>query len=191
MQYVPFLLHSATLSRGQGLKGNSSRFANHSCAPNCRMIRYRLADYDEWQIGLFSSTDIKRGSELTCAFTSSHVEATAHKRQMTMAGSPLPLWQKRTASKCRPSPFRSLATAAPKLVAERWAAKRRLWTLRTRARQRRSRRRSLLGCQCRLRCCAPSTKESLDLRYQPSTVHIDCADTRVNLDWRRPTTGSP
>jgi SET domain-containing protein len=80
MQYVPFLLPSATLNGGQGLKGNSSRFANHSCAPNCRMIRYRLADFDEWQIGLFSSTDIKRGSELTCAFTSSHVEATAHRR---------------------------------------------------------------------------------------------------------------
>lgn len=48
-----------------GLKGNAARFANHSCGPNCKMIRWRLADSDEWQIGLFALKDIKAGAELT------------------------------------------------------------------------------------------------------------------------------
>lgn len=48
-----------------GMKGNPARFANHSCGPNCKMIRFRLADADEWQIGLFAAKDIKAGSELT------------------------------------------------------------------------------------------------------------------------------
>jgi SET domain-containing protein len=51
-----------------GLKGNAARFCNHSCGPNCKMVRFRLADYDEWQIGLFAAADIKKGAELTCTF---------------------------------------------------------------------------------------------------------------------------
>ena len=47
-----------------GMKGNPARFANHSCGPNCKMVRFRLADADEWQIGLFALKDIKAGAEL-------------------------------------------------------------------------------------------------------------------------------
>ncbi|GAA5977067.1 hypothetical protein JCM5350_007545 [Sporobolomyces pararoseus] len=48
-----------------GQKGNSSRFINHSCGPNCEVVRWRLASVDEYQVGIFAKRDIQAGEELT------------------------------------------------------------------------------------------------------------------------------
>ncbi|GAA5911837.1 uncharacterized protein JCM6883_001285 [Sporobolomyces salmoneus] len=48
-----------------GQKGNSSRFINHSCGPNCEVVRWRLASIDEYQVGIFARRDIQAGEELT------------------------------------------------------------------------------------------------------------------------------
>lgn len=47
-----------------GLMGNESRFVNHSCDPNLEVVRWKLADYDEYQIGLFALRDIDAKEEL-------------------------------------------------------------------------------------------------------------------------------
>jgi SET domain-containing protein len=47
-----------------GLMGNESRFINHSCDPNVEVVRWKLADYDEYQIGLFALRDIDEKEEL-------------------------------------------------------------------------------------------------------------------------------
>ncbi|GAA97314.1 uncharacterized protein L969DRAFT_94374 [Mixia osmundae IAM 14324] len=48
-----------------GLKGNATRFINHSCDPNCEVVRLKFADYDEFQIGLFALRDISPEEEIT------------------------------------------------------------------------------------------------------------------------------
>lgn len=53
-----------------GLRGNITRFANHSCAPNCYIEKWLVCGTDEertaeFQIGLFAARDIKAGEELT------------------------------------------------------------------------------------------------------------------------------
>lgn len=45
--------------------GNESRFVNHSCDPNVEVVRWKLADYDEYQIGLFALRDIDAKEELS------------------------------------------------------------------------------------------------------------------------------
>lgn len=45
--------------------GNESRFINHSCDPNLHVVRWKLADYDEYQIGLFAMREIDAEEELT------------------------------------------------------------------------------------------------------------------------------
>lgn len=45
--------------------GNESRFINHSCDPNLEVVRWKLADYDEYQIGLFALRDIDAKEELS------------------------------------------------------------------------------------------------------------------------------
>ncbi|KAJ3221064.1 Histone-Lysine N-Methyltransferase ash1l [Clydaea vesicula] len=44
-------------------KGTEARFVNHSCDPNCHIEKWQVDG--EFRIGLFSSKDIKAGSELT------------------------------------------------------------------------------------------------------------------------------
>lgn len=53
-----------------GRKGNITRFANHSCDPNCRIEKFIICGTDEalsaeFQIGLFANRDIEAGEELT------------------------------------------------------------------------------------------------------------------------------
>lgn len=53
-----------------GRKGNITRFANHSCDPNCRIEKFIICGTDEalsaeFQIGLFANRDIAAGEELT------------------------------------------------------------------------------------------------------------------------------
>ncbi|CAO1622651.1 unnamed protein product [Sympodiomycopsis kandeliae] len=53
-----------------GLRGNVTRFANHSCNPNCYIDKFIICGTDEqgsaeFQIGLFANRDIKAGEELT------------------------------------------------------------------------------------------------------------------------------
>ncbi|SPO20067.1 uncharacterized protein UTRI_00461_B [Ustilago trichophora] len=53
-----------------GRKGNITRFANHSCDPNCRIEKFIICGTDEalsaeFQIGLFATRDIEAGEELT------------------------------------------------------------------------------------------------------------------------------
>lgn len=46
-----------------GLKGNSSRFINHSCSPNCETQKWTVNG--DFRIGLFALCDIDAGTELT------------------------------------------------------------------------------------------------------------------------------
>ncbi|GAA5937095.1 hypothetical protein JCM1841_001881 [Sporobolomyces salmonicolor] len=48
-----------------GQRGNSSRFINHSCGPNCHVVRWRLAAVEEYQMGIFAVRDIAVGEELS------------------------------------------------------------------------------------------------------------------------------
>lgn len=53
-----------------GRKGNITRFANHSCEPNCRIEKFIICGTDEalsaeFQIGIFANRDIEAGEELT------------------------------------------------------------------------------------------------------------------------------
>ncbi|PWN50139.1 SET domain-containing protein, partial [Violaceomyces palustris] len=53
-----------------GRKGNVTRFANHSCNPNCYIEKWLVCGTDEkltaeFQIGLFALRDISAGEELT------------------------------------------------------------------------------------------------------------------------------
>ncbi|GAA5846804.1 hypothetical protein JCM5353_005909 [Sporobolomyces roseus] len=48
-----------------GQRGNSARFINHSCGPNCEVVRWRLASIEEYQVGIFAKRDIRPGEELT------------------------------------------------------------------------------------------------------------------------------
>ncbi|CAO1621665.1 unnamed protein product [Parajaminaea phylloscopi] len=53
-----------------GLRGNITRFANHSCAPNCYIEKWIVCGTDEertaeYQIGLFALRDIQAGEEIT------------------------------------------------------------------------------------------------------------------------------
>jgi len=43
-------------------KGNEMRFANHSCAPNCKMDRWKVKS--KTRVGLYAIQDIKEGDEL-------------------------------------------------------------------------------------------------------------------------------
>ncbi|KAL8133286.1 hypothetical protein AgCh_008663 [Apium graveolens] len=44
-------------------KGNSSRFLNHSCNPNCKLEKWQLDG--ETRIGIFAARSIKAGEPLT------------------------------------------------------------------------------------------------------------------------------
>lgn len=53
-----------------GLKGNITRFANHSCDPNCKVQKWLICGTDEarageFQVALFAERDIEAGEELT------------------------------------------------------------------------------------------------------------------------------
>ncbi|ORY89700.1 hypothetical protein BCR35DRAFT_287700 [Leucosporidium creatinivorum] len=48
-----------------GQRGNTSRFINHSCGPNVRVIRWKMASMEEFQMGIFAIHDIPAGTELT------------------------------------------------------------------------------------------------------------------------------
>ncbi|PLW23551.1 hypothetical protein PCANC_05721 [Puccinia coronata f. sp. avenae] len=48
-----------------GLKGNCSRFINHSCTPNLRVERFKLSGLEEYQFGIFTLRDIEIGEELS------------------------------------------------------------------------------------------------------------------------------
>lgn len=53
-----------------GLKGNITRFANHSCDPNCKIQKWLVCGTDElrageFQVALFAARDIQAGEELT------------------------------------------------------------------------------------------------------------------------------
>ncbi|GAA5883165.1 hypothetical protein JCM3774_006862 [Rhodotorula dairenensis] len=48
-----------------GQRGNCARFINHSCGPNLEVVRWRLAQLEEYQMGLFALHDIPVGTELT------------------------------------------------------------------------------------------------------------------------------
>ncbi|KAL8292337.1 hypothetical protein RQP46_001803 [Phenoliferia psychrophenolica] len=48
-----------------GQQGNSSRFINHSCGPNVKVVRWSLSDVDEYQMGIFAKCDIAAGTELS------------------------------------------------------------------------------------------------------------------------------
>lgn len=53
-----------------GLKGNITRYANHSCDPNCGIQKWLVCGTDEqrageFQVALFASRDIAAGEELT------------------------------------------------------------------------------------------------------------------------------
>lgn len=69
--------------------GNESRFVNHSCDPNLEVVRWKLADYDEYQIGLFALRDIEAKEELSydygwqafSSIDSKGVEASAETRE--------------------------------------------------------------------------------------------------------------
>lgn len=77
-----------------GQRGNAARFINHSCGPNLEVVRWRLAQFEEYQVrpgrlhgracarhtdapalhlgaqmGLFALHDIPAGTELTCEFS--------------------------------------------------------------------------------------------------------------------------
>jgi len=43
--------------------GNESRFFNHSCAPNCHTVKWLVGGTD--RLGIFASTNIRKGCELT------------------------------------------------------------------------------------------------------------------------------
>ena len=45
------------------LKGNLSRFINHSCDPNCKLVPYNVAGY--MRIGIFALRDIQQGEFLS------------------------------------------------------------------------------------------------------------------------------
>lgn len=53
-----------------GLRGNITRFANHSCDPNCKIQKWLVCGTDEqrageFQVALFAKRDIEAGEELT------------------------------------------------------------------------------------------------------------------------------
>lgn len=53
-----------------GLKGNVTRFANHSCDPNCKVQKWLVCGTgepleNEYQVALFAERDIEAGEELT------------------------------------------------------------------------------------------------------------------------------
>ncbi|KAH9455719.1 hypothetical protein MJO28_011982 [Puccinia striiformis f. sp. tritici] len=48
-----------------GIKGNCSRFINHSCVPNLRVERFKLSGLEEYQFGIFTTRDIEIGEELS------------------------------------------------------------------------------------------------------------------------------
>lgn len=50
-----------------GTKGNLARFINHSCGSgaNCLVINLKFSALEEFQMGIFSSRDIKAGEELS------------------------------------------------------------------------------------------------------------------------------
>ncbi|KAI5477891.1 hypothetical protein MNV49_005784 [Pseudohyphozyma bogoriensis] len=48
-----------------GLRGTGARFINHSCGPNLQVVRWRLADVEEYEMGIFALHDIPADTELT------------------------------------------------------------------------------------------------------------------------------
>ncbi|KAK0546768.1 hypothetical protein OC846_005127 [Tilletia horrida] len=53
-----------------GMKGSLIRFANHSCSPNCYVMKWTICGTDEqltaeFQIGMYALRDIEAGEELT------------------------------------------------------------------------------------------------------------------------------
>ncbi|CAD6885106.1 unnamed protein product [Tilletia caries] len=53
-----------------GMKGSVIRFANHSCSPNCYVMKWTICGTDEqltaeFQIGMYALRDIEAGEELT------------------------------------------------------------------------------------------------------------------------------
>ena len=49
-------------------RGNVSRFLNHSCSPNLEVVQVMQklddASLPDWQVGFFTTRDVKAGEEL-------------------------------------------------------------------------------------------------------------------------------
>ena len=61
-------------------KGSRARFMNHSCAPNCIAIEWRVGG--ELVMGMFARKDIRRDEELTFAYDKGIIDWPAYQRQM-------------------------------------------------------------------------------------------------------------
>ncbi|KAM0789583.1 hypothetical protein ACM66B_000392 [Microbotryomycetes sp. NB124-2] len=48
-----------------GKRGNEARFINHSCEPNVRVVSWKMASFEEYQMGIYALRDIAAGEELT------------------------------------------------------------------------------------------------------------------------------
>lgn len=55
---------TASVSRSQGLKGNNSRFINHSCSGNLTVERWKRHDVDEFEVSSLSSQSLLMGLTL-------------------------------------------------------------------------------------------------------------------------------
>ncbi|ODN75230.1 hypothetical protein L202_06423 [Cryptococcus amylolentus CBS 6039] len=60
-----------------GLRGNDARFINHGCAPNLEVRKYQtLGDgWEEYEVGMWASRDIKKGEELFYDYNFEHFSA--------------------------------------------------------------------------------------------------------------------
>lgn len=50
-----------------GQRGNVARFINHACGPNTEVVRWRLSNVEEYQMGIFALEDIPPNTELSCS----------------------------------------------------------------------------------------------------------------------------
>ncbi|KWU44391.1 SET domain-containing protein [Rhodotorula sp. JG-1b] len=73
-----------------GQRGNCARFINHSCGPNLEVVRWRLAQFEEYQMGLFALHDIPVGTELTYNYGWQDFSALAPKSTSTSTSSSTP-----------------------------------------------------------------------------------------------------
>ncbi len=77
-----------------GFKGNRTRFANHSCDPNCHMQKWMLCGTGEqlqaeFEVGLFASRDLAAGEELTYDYGWSMFVPRSMTGEITHKGTPI------------------------------------------------------------------------------------------------------